>query len=69
MMTNSRMTGTEMQVRSCSALPGHHIYLLGCNIAAQELHYFATLQGRWENPCNAVEQIKMLDESRSLSSF
>ena len=48
---------------------GHHIYPLCFNIPAQELHYFPALRGRWENPFNTVEQIKMLDEYRSLSSF
>lgn len=48
---------------------GHHIYPLDFNIPAQELHYFPALQGHWGNLFNTVEQIKMLNEYRSLSSL
>lgn len=61
--------GTKYKSGDAWQYLGHHIYPLYFNIPAQELHYFLALQGHRGNLFNSVEQIKMLNEYRSLSSF
>lgn len=64
------MIGTKIQVRSCLAVFWTSPLILSTLIfLLKESHYFPVSQGHWGNPFNTVEQIKMLNEYRSLSSF